>query len=95
MGKITLSVCKVYKNTGRFRNHRKKTKLHWKHYFLDSEDWKFDTEWVNSFTAGILKLKKHHKKYFVCWNCGTIFYDYVKKGTTERPCPKGCDEDEE
>ena len=28
-------------------------------------------------------------------NCGTVFSDYVKKNTTSRPCPKGCDEEEE
>ena len=95
VSKITLSVCKVYKNTGRFRFHRKKTKLHWKHYFMDSETWKFGTEWIDSITASILKLKKRHKKYFRCSNCGTIFYDYVKKNTTTLPCPRGCDEDEE
>ena len=95
MTKITLSVCKVYRNTGRTRFHRKNTKPAWKHYFIDSEDWKFNTEWIDSFTAGFLKLKKRHKKYFQCTNCGIIFYDYVKKNTTSQPCPRGCDEEEE
>jgi len=98
VSKITLSVCKVYKNTGRFRSHRKKTKPAWKHYFLSddyTDEWKFYTEWIDSVTAQFLKLKRRHKKYFQCRNCGTIFYDYVKKNTTALPCPRGCDEEEE
>jgi len=54
MTKITLSVSKVYKNSGSFRFHRKKTKKAWKHYFL-SDDWTdkitFGTEWADSVTA--------------------------------------------
>ena len=48
MSKITISMCKVYKNSGSFRFHRKKIKPSWKHYFLDDEtgEWKFGTEWV-------------------------------------------------
>jgi len=98
MTKITLAVCKVYKNTGRFRRHRKNTKPAWKHYFLEEDEpdeWKFYTEWVDSITAQFLKLKRRHKKYFVCMNCGTIWFEYVKKNTTSRPCPRNCDEKEE
>ena len=98
MGKITLSVCKVYKNTGRFRFHRKKTKPAWKHFFLSddyTDEYTFGTEWIDSITAQFLKLKRRHKKYFVCMNCGTVFSDYVKKNTTSQPCPRGCDEEEE
>ena len=97
MGKITLSVCKVYRNTGRFRSHRKKTKPAWKHYFISddyTDEWKFGTEWIDSITAQFLKLKRRHKKYFICRNCGTIWFDYVKKNTTSQPCPRGCDEED-
>jgi len=89
VSKVTLSVCKVYKNTGRFRFHRKKTKPAWKHYFLDDEtgEWKFGTEWVDSVKAQFLKLKKRYKRHFVCFDCGTIFYAYVKKSTEEVDCP--------
>jgi len=48
VSKITISMCKVYKNSGSFSFHRKKIKPSWKHYFLDDEtgEWKFGTEWV-------------------------------------------------
>jgi len=94
--KITLAVCKVYRNTGRFRFHRKKTKPAWKHYFLDDEtgDWKFCTEWVDSITAQFLKLKKRYKRYFVCFDCGRIFYAYVKNSREQVNCPI-CPDDEE
>ncbi len=96
MTKITIGVSRVYKNSGSFRFHRKKTKPSWKHYFLDDEtgDWKFETEWVNAIKAQFLKLKKRYKRYFVCFDCGTIFYDYVKKSTEEVKCPF-CPDDEE
>jgi len=91
--KITIGVSKVYKNTGSFRFHRKNTKPSWKHYFLDDEtdEWKFNTEWVDSITAQFLKLKKRYKRHFVCFDCGTIFYAYVKNKTQEVDCPNGCD----
>ena len=91
MGKITLSICKVYRNTGRFRFHRKKTKPAWKHYFVDSEEWNFNTEWVDSITAQFLKLKKRHKTLYFCFYCNTYFYAYVKNKTQEVDCPNGCD----
>jgi len=97
MTKITLAVSKVYKNGGRFVIHRKKTKPAWKHYFISddyTDEWKFGTEWIDSVTAQFLKLKRRHKKYFYCTTCGTLFYDYVKKGTKTLPCPRGCDEDD-
>jgi len=80
----------VFKNTGRFRFHRKNTSRHWKHYFLDSENWKFGTEWVDSVTAQFLKLKKHHKITYICPECLSIFYAYVKKKTEKVECPN-CD----
>jgi len=89
MTKITISVCKVYKNTGRFRSHRKKTKPSWKHYFLSNDyadEYTFGTEWVDSVKAQFLKLKKRYKRHFVCFDCGTIFSDYVKKSTKEVDC---------
>ena len=94
MGKITLSVCKVYRNTGSFRSHRKKTKKAWKHYFVDSEEWKFYTEWVDSITAQFLKLKKHHKRWFFCPECCQWFFTYVKNNRTSPECPY-CEEDED
>jgi len=91
VSKITLAVCKVYKNTGSFRSHRKKTKKAWKHYFVDSEEWKFYTEWVDSITAQFLKLKKRHKTLYFCFYCNTYFYAYVKNKTQEVDCINGCD----
>ncbi len=87
---------KVYKNTGRFRFHRKKTKPAWKHYFLDDEtnDWKFGTEWVDSVKAQFLKLKKRHKRLYICSNCAMIFYAYVKNSREKAYCPI-CPNDEE
>jgi len=96
VSKITLSVCKVYKNTGRFRSHRKKTKPAWKHYFL-SDDWTdkmtFGTEWVDSITAQFLKLKKWHLRKFICEECFAIFPAYIKNDRMKAICPY-CPEDE-
>jgi len=96
VSKITISVCKVYKNTGRFRFHRKKTKQAWKHYFLDDEtgEWKFNTEWVDSVKAQLLKLKKRRKRLFICPDCYRIFYAYVKNDRGKATCPI-CPEDED
>ena len=96
MTKITISICKVYRNTGRTHFHRKKTKPAWKHFFLSDEDsdgLKFGTEWVNSVTAQLLKLKKWHKRYFVCVECSTVFSAYIKNNRMEAICPY-CTEDE-
>ena len=96
MGKITISVCKAYKNSGRFRFHRKKTKPAWKHYFLSddyTDEYTFGTEWVDSIKAQFLKLKKWHKRYFVCPECLTIFSCYVKNNRMKVDCPY-CLEDE-
>ena len=88
MSKITLSVSKVYKNTGNLRFHRKKTSKHWKHYFLDDKtgEWKFNTEWVNSITAQFLKPKKHHCFTYICEN-GHTFQSYVKNRKEKVECP--------
>ncbi len=91
MTKITLAVCKVYKNTGRFRFHRKKTKQAWKHYFLSddyTDEYTFGTEWVSSFKAGILKLKVHKIRKFICPECGLIFRGAVKKDSDWCECPE-------
>jgi len=90
--KITLSVSKVYKNTGSLRFHRKKTKQAWKHYFLDDEtgDWKFGTEWVDSVKAQFLKLKKHHRMKYICTECHCVFIGYVRNKKERVDCPN-CD----
>ena len=87
MSKVTLSVCKVFKNSGSLRFHRNNTSKHWKHYFLDSENLKFGTEWVDSVTAQFLKLKKHHKMTYICPECMTVFKAFVKRKTQEVECP--------
>jgi len=94
--KITIGVSRVYKNSGSYRFHRKKTRPAWKHYFLDDEtgDWKFETEWVDSVKAKFLKLKKLYKRHFVCFDCGAIFYAYVKNSTEQVKCPF-CPDDED
>jgi len=76
MTKMTLAVSKCYKNTGKFRFHRKKTKLAWKHFFLSddyTDKFEFGTEWVDSVTAQLLKLKKWHLRKFICEECSAIF----------------------
>jgi len=97
MTKVTVGVYKAYRNSGRFRFHRKKTKKEWKHYFIDiDEDYgnTFGSEWVSSFKARILKRKQLYKKLFICLECGGRFTTYVKKNQTEYEgeCPV-CGED--
>ena len=90
MTKITLAVSKCFKNTGRYRSHRKKTKKAWKHCFM-SDDYTdkltFGTEWVDSITAQFLKLKKWHLKKFLCPECFNVFPMYVKNGRIKPDCP--------
>ena len=96
MTKVTLAVCKVYKNTGRFRFHRKNTKKGYKHYFLSddyTDEYTFGTEWVDPITAQFLKLKKWHLKYFICEQCATVFSAYVKNDRMKVDCPHCTDED--
>ena len=87
MTKLTLSVCKAYKNSGRFRIHKENTSKHWKHYFIedyfDDGDWKFSSKWVSSIKAMILKRKQIYKRKFVCLDCGTYYSAYVPKNTSE------------
>jgi len=96
MTKVTLSISKVYKNTGSLRFHRKKTSKHWKHYFIDNEtgEWKFGTEWVDSVRAQFLKLKKRHKRLYICSNCTRFFYGFVKNSREKITCPI-CPNDDE
>jgi len=88
--KITISVCKVFKNSGSLRFHRKKTKPAWKHYFVDDEtgEWKFNTEWVNPIKARFLKLNVYKIRTFVCEKCLYIFEGYVKNSRQEIDCPR-------
>jgi len=90
VSKITLSVCKVYKNTGRFRFHRKKTKPAWKHYFIDLEDETFGTEWVSAIKAIKLKLNIWKKRKAYCFECQNIFDAYLKNDNDQVECPD-CD----
>jgi len=95
VGKITLSVCKVYKNTGRTRFHRKKTKPAWKHFFLSddyTDEYAFGTEWVDAITAQFLKLRKWHLRKFICEECRQVFLNYIKNDRMESKCPY-CEED--
>ena len=85
MSKITLSVCKVFKNSGSLRFHREKTRKHWKHYFI--EDGKFGTEWINSIKAQFLKTQKRKQLKFICLECSAVFLALVKSNTNEVECP--------
>jgi len=90
VGKITISVCKVYKNGRRYSFHRKKTKPAWKHYFLEEnepDEWKFNTEWVDSVTAQFLKLRKRHLRKFYCEECQNYFPALIKNDRTKVECP--------
>ncbi len=88
MTKVTIGVYKAFKNGGRFRFHRNKTKKHWKHYYIevddyDKDEYSFGSEWVSAFKAVILKRKQVYKKTFYCTDCGTLFTAYVKKNVDE------------
>jgi len=89
MTKTTISVCKVYKNSGFWRFHRDKTRKHWKHYFI--EDGQFCTEWVNSISARFLKTRKKKLLSSVCFDCMNQFKAYVKNYKETPECPY-CDE---
>jgi len=87
MTKITIGVYKSFKNSGN-RNHRSKTKKHWKHYFLDLEEEKFKTEWISKLKALILKRKVFKKRKFICPECGSTFDGFVKKDSDSAECPE-------
>ena len=93
MSKVTIGVYKSFKNSGNLRFHKRNAKKHWKHYFIeiddyDEEEYTFGSEWVSSLRAVFLKKKQLYKKQFVCIECGAVYTDYVKKNqdTTEN-CP--------
>ena len=97
MSKITISVSKVFKNSGSFRFHRKKTKPAWKHFFMSNDytdEYTFGTEWVDSITAQFLKLKKWHLRNFLCTECWSIFRAYIKNDRMKAVCPN-CPDDED
>jgi len=90
MTKITLAVSYVYKNGGRFRSHRKKTKKAWKHCFMSddyTDELTFGTEWVDAITAQFLKLKKWHLRNFICEECFSTFEGYIKNDRMKIECP--------
>jgi len=94
MVKHTIGVYKAFKNGGRFRFHRNKTKKHWKHYFIevddyDEEEHSFGSEWVSSLRVVFLKKKQLYKKQFICEECSCIYTNYVKKNQDEDDnCPR-------
>jgi len=97
VSKITIGVSKVYKNSGLFRSHRKKTKPAWKHYFISddyTDEYTFGTEWVDAITAQFLKLKKWHLRKFICEECSAKFSNYIKNDRMKVNCPN-CPEDED
>lgn len=87
MTKITIGVYKSYRNSGR-RNHRNKTKKSWCHYFINSIDEKFGSEWISPIKARILKHKVHKIRKFICPECGLIFSGLVKKNSDSCECPE-------
>jgi len=93
MTKHTIGVYKAYKNSGNLRFHRKGTKKSWKHYFIeiddyDEDEYTFGSEWVSSLRVPFLKKKQLYKKTFVCFECGCVYTDYVKKNQdTSENCP--------
>jgi len=90
MTKYTIGVYKAYRNSGSLRFHRKKTKKHWKHYFLDDDEGTFNTEWISNFKAMILKRNVWKKRKMICLECGTMFYSLVKGNKDLIECPN-CD----
>jgi hypothetical protein len=96
MQKITIGVYKSYKNSGNFRFPKANTKKHWKHYFIEVDDYddeeiSFKSEWVSALKAMILKRKQLYKKQFYCTDCESVFTNYVKKNQNEcDECPNGC-----
>jgi len=96
MTKHTIGVYQAYKNSGNLRFHKSNTKKHWKHYFIeiddyDEEEYSFGSEWVSSIKAMFLKRKQLYKKQFQCPECLTVWESYVTKNTPEIECPN-CDD---
>jgi len=97
MTRYTIGVYRKYKNAGNTRFHKKETKKHWCHYFIDDEfddgDTKFSSEWVSAIKAVFLKRKQLYKRQFICPDCGDVTEQFVPKNTDEMPCAK-CNDDE-
>ena len=97
MTKLTLSVCKSFKNSGRYSIHKENTSKHWKHYFIedyfDEDEISFGSEWVSSIKAVFLERKQLYKRQFICPDCGDVTEQFVPKNTDEMPCAK-CNDDE-
>ncbi len=80
----------MYRNTGRFRFHRKKTKPAWKHYFLSddyTDEYTFGTEWISNIKAMILKRKVYKVRKYLCTECGLYFPAAIKKDSDSVECP--------
>ncbi len=75
MTKKTIGVYKSWKNSGN-RNHRNKTKKEWCHYFIDSDDERFGTEWVSKIKAMILKRHVYKVRRSNCLECRLVFTAY-------------------
>jgi len=86
MTKITIGVYKSFKNSGK-RNHKDKTKKQWCHYFLDSDNEKFGSEWISSIKAMILKLNVYKIRKAYCFECGLVFHCAIKKESDTPVCP--------
>jgi len=84
---MTIGVYKSFRNSGHLRFHRNKTKKHWKHFFIDTDDGNFYAEWVSSFKAHILKRKVCKKRKMFCLECGHGFYAYLKNENDDCECP--------
>ena len=99
MTKLTLSVCKSFKNSGRYSIHKENTSKHWKHYFIedyfDEDEISFGSEWVSSIKAVFLKRKQLYKKQIYCTECESLFESYLTKNGKGNDvlCPN-CDDDE-
>ena len=39
MTKVTVGVYKAYRNSGNLHFHKRNTKKHWKHYFIEIDDY--------------------------------------------------------
>ena len=86
MTKKTIGVYKSFQNSGN-RNHRDKTKKKWCHYFIDSDDEKFGTEWVSKIKAMILKRHVYKARRSYCFECRLVFTAYIKKESDTPVCP--------
>ena len=99
MTRYTIGVYKTYKNAGNARFHRKETKKHGRHYFIDDEfddgDTTFGSEWISALKAVVLKRKQLYKKQIYCTECESLFESYLRKNGKgdDVLCPN-CDEDE-